>query len=130
VGVATDYAFAAVAPKAAAMPRNMGSAGKKLWKSIADRYVLDQHEVLLLLQACRCADTLDAIAAELATAELTVRNRFEELVTHPLVTEQRQQAITYARLVAALRLPDGEEQDARRPQRRSARGTYGVRGVA
>src|SRR3546814_1101361 len=53
---------------------------------------------------------------------------------HPGVVEMRQQRIALARLLAALRLPAGEEgalgTPARRPQRRGgARGVYGIRGA-
>ncbi|HLM07095.1 MAG TPA: hypothetical protein VK402_18085 [Blastococcus sp.] len=46
--------------------------------------------------------------------------------------EARQQRIALARLLAALRLPAGEEEAGdRRPQRRmGVRGVYGVGGVA
>jgi hypothetical protein len=51
--------------------------------------------------------------------------------THPAVIEARQQRLTLARLLAALRLPAGDEQDVqpnRRPQRRSgARGVYAMK---
>ncbi len=52
---------------------------------------------------------------------------------HPALVEARQQRIALARLLAALRLPAGEESEVggdRRPQRRmGVRGVYGV-GVA
>ncbi|MDQ3628435.1 MAG: tyrosine-type recombinase/integrase [Actinomycetota bacterium] len=52
---------------------------------------------------------------------------------HPAAVESRQQRITLARLLAALRLPAGEAGDTRagaRPQRRvGARGVYGIRGT-
>jgi hypothetical protein len=88
---------------------------------------LDPHEELLLIQAVRTADLLDDLAEALDGAELTVMNRWGEPVMNPMITEQRAQAITLARLLAAMRLPSGDEAD--RPQRRSARGAYGVRGV-
>ena len=51
---------------------------------------------------------------------------------HPALVEARQQRIALARLLAALRLPAGEEEAGdRRPQRRmGVRGVYGVGGVA
>jgi hypothetical protein len=53
---------------------------------------------------------------------------------HPAAVEARQQSITLARLLNALRLPNGEEGDeqvgARRPQRRpGVRGVSHIRGV-
>jgi hypothetical protein len=113
--------------KAPPVPRGSGPAGRKLWRSVVTDYQLEQHEECLLIQAVRCADLLDDLAEALDGAELTVTNRFGEPVTNPLITEQRQQAIVLARLLAAMRLPSGDEAD--RPQRRSVRGAYGVRGA-
>ncbi len=114
--------------KAPPVPKGSGPSGRKLWRSVMGEYELDGHDELVLLQAVRCADLLDDLADAADGEPLTVANRFGELVTNPLLTEQRQQAIVLARLLAALRLPSDEE-DARRPQRRSARGAYGVRGL-
>jgi len=41
---------------------------------------------------------------------------------HPALVESRQQRIVFARLLAALRLPD--DQHGERPQRRQVRGVY------
>ncbi len=52
---------------------------------------------------------------------------------HPAAVEERQQRIALARLLAALRLPDGEAGDetrGRRQRRVGARGVYGIGGSA
>lgn len=114
---------------AAKAPRGLSTAGRKLWASVLDTYELDQHEELLLLQACRTADRLDRLDDEASTAPVTVTNYKGDQVPHPALTESRQQALTLARLLASLRLPSGDEQE--RPQRRgAARGPYGVRSVS
>lgn len=111
----------------AKFPAGLLTAGRSLWKSVVDEYELDTHESLLLLQACRTADRLDSMAAELATAKLTLVNFRGDEVAHPLLTESRQQSLTLSRLLASLRLPSGDEA---RPQRRGAsRGAYGIRGA-
>jgi len=46
----------------AKVPDGLLTAGRSLWKSVTDEYELDQHEALLLIQACRCADRLDSMA--------------------------------------------------------------------
>ena len=48
-------------------PQGLHEAGKKLWLSVVGEYELETYEELLLLQACRCADRLDAMATALAT---------------------------------------------------------------
>jgi len=117
-------------------PRGIGKNGRKLWKSVTEYFDLDQHEELLLLQAVRAVDRLDAMAAALEDAPLTVRNARGEEVAHPLLVESRQTSLMLARLLASLRLPsgliEGEGGEPRliRPQRRgAARGVYGIRGV-
>lgn len=109
-------------------PRGLQTAGKRLWRSVADDYELDAHEGALLLQAARTVDRLDEIAEALAAAPLTVTNFKGDPIAHPLLVEQRLQSITLSRLLASLRLPSGEEEG--RPQRRgAARGAYGIRGA-
>jgi hypothetical protein len=113
------------------LPAGLATAGKSLWKSVTgpDGFDLDVHEQLLLLQACRCADRLDAMADELIGASLTVTNHRGDEVSHPLMVESRQQSLVLSRLLASLRLPSGEEAGEQRPQRRGAsRGAYGIRG--
>lgn len=107
-------------------PKGLGVAGRQLWRSIADDYDVEEHERLLLVEACRIADRLDRLAEESNGAPLTVTNFKGDEVANPLLVESRQQAIVFARLLASLRLPTGEEEN--RPQRRSgARGTYSRR---
>jgi hypothetical protein len=112
-------------------PVGLKVPGKRLWTAVLAEYDLEMHEELLLLQACRCADRLDQMATELATASLTVVNHRGDEVANPLLTESRQQAIVLSRLLASVRLPSGDEGDlSRRPQRRGAsRGSYGLRAV-
>lgn len=110
-------------------PENaLGPSGRELWTSITAEAELETHEKLLLLEACRVADRLQALDDELAGAPLTVVNNKGDEVANPLLTESRQQQATLARLIASLRLPTGEE-DARPQRRGGARGAYGIRGV-
>lgn len=117
-------------PKA---PQGLRAAGRRLWDSVLDEYELEEHELALLVEAVRTVDLLDQLDA-------TVRNEGPIVTSpqgskaNPAAVEARQQKIALARLLAALRLPAGEESDtqagARRPQRRvGARGVYGIRGA-
>lgn len=109
-------------------PAGLKVSGRRLWRSVVDEFELDEHELALLLQAARCVDRLDRLAEHAADAPLVVTNSRGDQVTHPSVTESRQQAITLSRLLASLRLPSGEMDE--RPQRRgAARGSYGIRGA-
>ncbi len=110
-------------------PAGLKTAGGKLWDSVTDDYELDNHELLLLREACRTADRLDRLAEEALKLPVTVENHRGDQVASPAMVEARQQSITLTRLLASLRLPSGEEEG--RPQRRgSARGSYGIRGIA
>jgi hypothetical protein len=109
----------------AAQP-GLGKAGQRLWDDVTGAWDLALHEEALLEQACRATDRLDAMAAELAISTLTVTNFRGDQVPHPLLCESRQQSALLARLFAALGLPSGEEETARKPSSRGHRGFYGV----
>lgn len=110
-------------------PKGLKAAGSRLWAAALRDYEFDVHEELLLLQACRCADRLDRLEVEATAGSVTVTNYKGDQVAHPAMVEARQQSIVLARLLAALRMPAGDEA-AGRPQRRGgARGAYGVRAV-
>src|SRR3954454_14392109 len=112
-------------------PRGAQRAGKALWDAVLDEYELEEHECLLLREAVRTVDTLDALEARVsADGPLLGSSQGER--AHPALVEARQQRIALARLLAALRLLAGEEKAGdRRPQRRmGVRGVYGVGGVA
>lgn len=110
-------------------PRGLATAGRRLWRSVADDYELDQHEYVLLTQACRVLDLCDRLDAEVAGAPVTVTNHRGDQVAHPAIVESRQQSITLTRLLASLRLPSGEQSENRPQRRGAARGSYGIRGA-
>lgn len=116
-------------------PDGLGRNGLALWSSVVDEYDLEEHERALLAQAARTVDLLDELDKAVRREGAMVTGP-QGLTAHPAAREARAQSITLARLLAALRLPAGEEGDqqagarVRRPQRRSgARGTYGIRGA-
>jgi hypothetical protein len=107
-------------------PEGLGPPGASLWRSVLDVYELERHEELLLLEACRTVDLLEDLARSVDAEGHMLDGR-----VHPAVVEIRQQRIALARLLAALRLPAGDDGEvqagARRPQRRvGARGVYGL----
>lgn len=109
-------------------PSGLAAAGKRLWSSVTTDYDLDDHEARLLLEACRTVDLLDQLDAAVRRDGALVSSPQGEKA-HPAAVEARQQRITLARLLAALRLPVGEQQ-GRTHQRVGARGVYGIRGTA
>src|SRR5947209_7082751 len=111
-------------------PAGLGAEARALWSSVVDVFDLEEHERTLLVQAVRTVDLLAKLEAQLQRDGVMVESP-QGLKAHPAATEARQQRITLARLLAALRLPNGEEGDQQasaRPQRRSGvRGTHGIR---
>ncbi len=98
---------------------------------MTEEFELEQHELVLLREAVRTVDVLDDLTARVA-AEGAVVDSPQGTKAHPALVEARQQRITLARLLAALRLPAGEESEQgsdRGGQRRvGVRGVYGVVG--
>src|SRR3954470_1663415 len=113
-------------------PADLGADARELWSSVVDAFDLEEHERALLVEACRTVDLLAKLDAEVRRDGPLIDSS-QGLRAHPAATEARQQRIALARLLAALRLPageDGDQQAGARPQRRvGVRGTYGIRGA-
>jgi hypothetical protein len=103
-------------------PKELRTSGREVWLAVVEHLDLDRHETQLLLEACRTADRLDTLAADIAERGTVLPDGR----LHPALKETREQQIVLTRLVASLRLPeDLKRPDARRPQRRgSSRGVY------
>ncbi len=109
-------------------PTGTKAAGRRLWSSIVDSFDLDEHELVLLREAVRTVDLLADLDV-IVKREGPIVESPQGTRAHPAAVEARQQRI----VLAALRLPSGEEGDTQpsaRPQRRGgARGVYGIRAV-
>lgn len=114
-------------------PTGSGKRGRALWRSVLADFDLDQHELVLLTEAVRSVDTLDQLQAAVDRDGPMVEDRFGQLRPHPAAVEARQLRLVLARLLAALRVPDGVEGDEsknRRQRRVGARGVYSISGGA
>lgn len=117
--------------RAPAPPKGSAVGGRRLWRSVLDSFDLEEHELALLREAVRTVDTLDGLAAIVADEGLIVSTPTGPRA-HPALVESRQLKIALARLLAALRMPDGEagdESQGRRQRRVGARGVYKLRSV-
>ncbi|CAI7979443.1 conserved hypothetical protein [Frankia sp. Hr75.2] len=117
-----------------AAPKGAGPAGRRLWRSIVSEFDLAEHELSLLRRAVHVADTCAALQAIVDAEGLIVRAVSGDLRTHPAAVELRQQSVLLARLIVALRVPLGAEDDAAggpdgRTQLRAVRGVYQPRGI-
>jgi hypothetical protein len=102
-------------------PQGLAKRGKRLWAAISLAMALDERDEALLFEAARVADRLDALAAVLRRVGVCGPDGRAQ----PALVEARQQQLTLARLIVAMRLPeDLSEPLSRRPQRRGIRGSY------
>ena len=110
-------------------PAGTRAGGRRLWTSVVKDYDLEEHELALLTEAVRTVDLLDELDAAVRRDGPLVESP-QGTKAHPAAVEARQQRIALARLLAALRMPTGAEDERpadslTRPQRRSGvRGTY------
>jgi hypothetical protein len=94
-------------------PSGLGKAGRALWRQIATDWhendvVPDAREHRLLEDACREADTLALLEAELADAaargSLVTSGSMGQIVTHPHVAEARRSRAQIAANLKQLQL--------------------------
>lgn len=88
-------------------PSDLRDRGVRLWDSVADD--VDEPQLVVLHEACRLADRLDVLHAEVEA----------EGPSSAAARHARDSAQAMARLITALRLPD---ESGVRPQRRGMRG--------
>ncbi len=103
-----------------------------LYDALTDLYELSPAELVLLSEAQLTADLCVELQAALDEAGVMVVGPNGPKV-HPAAVELRQQRVTLARLLVALRIPaddDGEPTGDDRTQRRGPRGVYGFGGAA
>jgi len=90
-----------------AAPAGLRRSGRVLWRAVLTDFDLSEHEATILREACRTADHLDALQA-LLEAEGLMSETSQGSRIHPALVELRQQRVTFARLLTALRIPTGE----------------------
>jgi hypothetical protein len=76
----------------------------------------EEHELSVLLQACRITDTLDRLQASIDAGDVIVSSP-QGTRANPAIVEFRQQAITLAKCMAALRIPADSVAPAQFPLR-------------
>lgn len=103
------------------MPEELEAGGAALWRSVTARFQLEEHEARTLREAARTVDIIDRLHTE-AMSLPVVAEQYGGRV-NPVIGELRQQRLAFARILAALRLPEDDDAAGDRPQRR-----VGVRG--
>ncbi len=92
------------------VPTGTGPAGRHLWRAVLTDYELVEHEVTLLRQAVRTVDLCDDLQRVVDAEGVMATNRLGDAKTHPAISELRQQRLALARLVVALRVPLGDQE--------------------
>lgn len=87
-------------------PKNLKTAGKKLWRETVGSYELRQDELETLKAACGEADLISRMEEALEDEPLTVTGSQGQIVAHPLVQELRQHRTAMLTLLRGLKLPD------------------------
>jgi hypothetical protein len=105
-------------------PGGLQEAGRAtwaaIWRELADSLTLDERERLILAEACHAADALAALDSMLSSLpDDAVMAKIK------VMTEQRQQRLTYGRLLAQIDL--GESSGAVSPTKRRAQKAAQVR---
>lgn len=116
-----------MAAKTRKAPVGLKESGRDLWAAVLHDFELSEHEVAVLREACRTADSIDTLQAQV-DADGVMSESSQGVRVHPALVELRQQRVTLARLFAALNIPVGDAEG--RTQHRGPRGVYGIRGVS
>jgi hypothetical protein len=100
-------------------PDGLGPRGGALWRSVVDVYELRADELSVLEDACREAALIDRLDSALMGAKLVVKGSMGQDVASPLVQEIRQHRMTFASLMARLKLDDADGGEAASPAGRA-----------
>lgn len=88
----------------------VGGAGRRLWRSVADGWLLDRRQLEVLRLACEAADRADEARALLDAEGLTVRDRYDQVKPHPAASIETANRAQVERLLRALSLePTGDD---------------------
>lgn len=109
-------------------PEGLGEAGRALWVSLTSVYVFTAYELLILDQACRLADSVDALAAAVEQDGVVVLGAAGQKRLNAAVVELRQARLGMAKLLGMLALPSSEDErpmsDASRRAQHAARSRW------
>lgn len=87
-------------------PDDLETRGEALWVDVNRDLEFDDHELVLLFEACRTVDVIDRLAEAVDRDGVLSTGSTGQPVIHPAVPELRQQQATLARLVTALNLSE------------------------
>lgn len=109
-------------PSKTTAPRDLGKAGRRVWRAVTSKYELREDELVTLEDACRITDMIADLDAAWAAdgRPMTTSGSMGQLVIHPLIGEIRAQRMSRNALWRQLKLPDDPTGEAATNQNRSA----------
>ena len=100
-----------------------------MWRVITSSFSLQSHHVPILRTLCECADRLEACRSRLSKEGLTVRDRWNKLKPHPLVSAELAYREQLTKIYNTLGLDENEvASKAASPRPRALRALPGGKG--
>jgi hypothetical protein len=96
-------------------PDGLETAGRQLWDSVTATFVLNAGEIAILGQACRTADEITLLEAQLRGSSLVVAGYAGQPRPNPLLKIIQDHRLLLRRLVDSLNLPDEDQESGLRP---------------
>lgn len=97
-----------VSRNSATAPAGLAAGGRTLWRAVVKVGPLRGDRVRVLEDACREADLIDELVAELKGAPKLVMGSMRQQVANPLISEVRQHRAVLSGLLRALDLPESD----------------------
>jgi P27 family predicted phage terminase small subunit len=101
--------------RAPAAPAHLSATTRQWWRSVVERWELEQHHVRLLTLACESWDRGEQARELVAREGLTVPTRDGGAKLHPAVRVETDCRLAFARLIRELDLDLDPPAEARRP---------------
>ncbi len=100
--------------KPAPAPKGLGTRGRALWTRSAKVYQFRPDELTILEEAARIADLIATLDAELEGAPRMIDGSKGQPIVNPLITETRMQRQTLDVLLKSLKMPNPDDNGAKR----------------
>jgi len=85
-------------------PRELGTAGKGLWRVVTENFELEPHHLVVLEQAACALDRATTCREAIARDGQTIVDRWGQVKPHPLLAAERDARSSFVRCLSALGL--------------------------
>lgn len=104
------------------VPAGLTGSGLALWTSTVAQFGMCEHELSILREACKTADSIDALQSAV-DRDGVLNTSSQGVRAHPALVELRQQRLCFARLMKQLAIPADDPAGGRQKP------LYGIRGA-